>query len=122
MSNTLAAAIAWIGLLLHLAAGVAAMRSGAPRPLVPLLNLLTALCILGYWGSRWVGYLTRGVTWYASDQLLPLYALVVAILAAVTLSGRASLTTLHWVLFGIHALALAGAALFLSAFRVNRLF
>jgi hypothetical protein len=116
------AVIAWIALGLHIGAGFVALRSGRPRPVVPLLNLTSALCVLAYWGYRWWGYLFRGVTWYASDQLIPLYALLVCVLALVTLSGRPPAVALNWIVFLFHTVVLVAALLFIKFFRLNRLF
>ncbi|HSE68698.1 MAG TPA: hypothetical protein VLB12_17025 [Gemmatimonadales bacterium] len=122
MSDFGVAAIAWIALGLHIGVGVVALRNGRPRPLVPILNLTSALCVLAYWGHRWWGYLFRGVTWYASDQLIPLYALLVCVLALVTLSGRHPAVALNWIVFLFHTVVLVAAVLFLKFFRLNRLF
>jgi hypothetical protein len=78
--------------------------------------------VLAYWGRRWFGYLFRGITWYATDQLIPLCALLVFILAILTLSGRYNGVGLHWVIFVITTLVLLAAALFFSFFRMTRLF
>ena len=42
------------------------------QPLLPMLNLAVAACVLAYWAHKWYGYLTRDITWYASDQAIPL--------------------------------------------------
>ncbi len=101
--------------------GVMALRSGGSRSLVPVLNLITASCVLAYWANKWFSYLFRGITWYATDQLVPLYAIMVCVLAAVTLTGRHPAVVLNWLVFSIHLVVLIGAALFLTFFRMNRL-
>ena len=121
MNNFAIAAIAWIGLAAHVVVGVMALRSGGSRPLVPLLNLITASCVLAYWANKWFSYLFRGITWYATDQLVPLYAILVCALSLLTLTGRQIPGALTWLVFGIHLVVLMAAALFLTFFRMNRL-
>ena len=122
MSDLLIATVAWIALGLHIVVGVATLRSGGWRPFLPLLNLTMAAGIVAYWASRWYGYLFQGVTWYASDQIVPLYALVVCALAVMSLSGRHQAVTLDWVIFAIHTVVVIGAVLFVTFFRMGRLF
>jgi hypothetical protein len=122
MSNTMTAAIAWLGLVLHLAAGIAASRSRHALLILGAVNLLTALGVLAYWGVRWYGYLFRAISWSATDQLFPLYALVVAVLAALVLTGRLSSPLPLWIVFSLDALVFLAAALFLTFFRMTRLF
>ena len=119
MSNLVIAAIAWVGLGLHLIVGILALRSAASRQLVPALNLITAACVILYWVHRWFGYLSRGITWYASDQLIPLYAIFVCVLAGGTLASRYSAATLNWLVFAVHAVVLVGAVLFVTFFRMK---
>ena len=119
MSNTVIAALAWIGLAAHLIVGVLALRSNAGRQLVPLLNLAIATSIVLYCAQRWYGYLVRGVTWYTADQLLPIYGLAVGGLAAATLTGRASAMPAHWLLFVVHTFVFICAALFLTFFKMK---
>ena len=119
MSKLAIAALAWCGLGLHLLVGVLALRSAGPRQLVPAVNLLTAACVIAYWGQRWYGYLFRGITWYASDQVLPLYAILVCVLAAATLTGRFTAVTLNWIAFAVHAAVFVAAVLFVSLFRMK---
>ena len=131
ITRSVPATIACIGVAAHLVVGVMALRrpaglSAPPLlPLVPLLNLAVAVCVLGYWAHDWYGYLMRGVTWYASDQLVPLYAAVVAVLSALALAGRYDGRLAHgfqWFVFAVDALVLVAAALFLTFARFNRLF
>jgi hypothetical protein len=128
------AILAWIGVAAHLVVGVVALRRSTALatdpllpslPLVPLLNVAVAACVLAYWAHAWYGYMARGVTWYASDQLVPLYATAVAIVGGLALAGRYDGRLAHgfqWVVFAIDALALVGAALYLTFMRFNRLF
>jgi hypothetical protein len=125
ITRSLPAVLAWAGLTVHLVVGVVALRRPTAQPahrLLPLLNLAMALCVLAYWVRVWYGYLTRGVTWYVSDQLVPLYAIAVAILSGVALAGWYDGRAAHWVVFAVDTLALAAAALYLTFMRFNRLF
>jgi hypothetical protein len=121
MSNAAMIAVAWLALAVQLLVGIVARQRGA-IPLIPLLNLAAALGVLAYWGQRWYKYLFQGVIWYATDQLIPLYAILVCILAVLTLSGRYPGVLLNWLVYGVDTLVLLAAALFFSFFRINRLF
>jgi len=122
MSDATAIAIAWLALAAHAAVAIAVRRRVTDLPLVLLVNLAAALCVLAYWGQRWYGYIAKGVTWYVSDQMLPLYAVLVCLLSGATLLGGYHGTLPHWVIFGIDALVLLAAALFFTFFKLNRLF
>lgn len=50
------------------------------------------------------------------------YALVVCALAVMSLSGRHHAVTLDWVVFVIHSVVVIGAVLFVTFFRMGRLF
>ncbi len=117
MSNIVLQLLAWGVFAAHLAVGITARRRTGGIPLVPLLNLLVGLCVVMYWAQRWVGFATRGVQWYWSDQLFPLYALAVCIISALGLAGRLGATWPHWTVFGVHTLVLLAFALFASLFR-----
>ena len=119
MSNFVVAAIAWVGLAVHVIVGILALRSVGSRQLVPALNLIVAACVIVYWAQRWFGYLFRGITWYASDQLIPLYAILVFLLAGGTLAGRFSAAPLNWLVFTLHVLVFVGAVLFVTFFRMK---
>jgi hypothetical protein len=110
---------AWIGLVAHVAVGLLAPRRPA---LLPLLNLAVAVCVLGYWAREWYFFLARGVTWYGSDQLIPLYALAVAVVSWLALAGRYDGRALHWIAFTVDALVLAVAVLYFTFVRFDRLF
>src|SRR5690349_7151881 len=117
IARNVPAILAWIGLIAHVVVGVVALRRSvapAAHRLVPLLNLVLALCVLAYWMRKWYGYATRGVTWYASDQLVPLYAIAVAVLSGIALAGWYDGRLPHWVVFVIDALAFLAAALYLT--------
>lgn len=119
MSNGLVAALAWVGLGLHLLVGILVLRSAGPRQLVPALNLITAACVVAYWVHRWFGYLFRGITWYASDQLIPLYAILVCVLAGGSLASRYSSASMNWLVFALHTIVFVGAVLFVTLFRMK---
>ena len=130
------AVIAWIGIAAHLAVGgvgIATRRTAGPLvhplpspwPLLPLLNLAVVACVLAYWAREWYSYLARGITWYASDQAVPLYAACVAVAAGLALVGRFDGRvgqSIQWIAFGVDAFVLAGAAFYLTFMRINRLF
>jgi len=127
------AIFAWVGVAGHLLVGGAGVVSRRPAALsahslpwlMPVLNLTVAACVLAYWARAWYGYAARGVTWYASDQAVPLYAAVVAIAAGLTLVGRFNgrmAHTIQWLAFGVDALVLIAAALYLTFMRIDRLF
>lgn len=120
MTDTVVATLVWIALALHIVVLIVTLRSAGSRPLVPLLNLAVALSVLGYWVSRWYSYVFQGVTWSASDQIIPLYALLVCALSLLSLSGRYQ--ALNWIAFGIHSVVILGAVLFVTFFRMDRLF
>jgi hypothetical protein len=119
VTNRLLATLAWMAVALHMVVGVATLRSGGWRLWLPLLNLTAAVCVLAYWACRWYGYLFQGVTWYASDQAFPLYAVLVCALAVVSLSGRYQLVTLNLVVFVIHSVVAIGAVLFVTFFEMR---
>ncbi len=122
MSNARLAGLAWLALTAQLLVGAAVVSHKASVSRIALLNLAAGTVVLLYWGSRWIGYMFRGTTWYAMDQLLPVCALVVCLLAALTLAGRYQGVIAHWMIFGSTTLALLAAALCFSFFRMTRLF
>ncbi|HTL05921.1 MAG TPA: hypothetical protein VL241_09250 [Gemmatimonadales bacterium] len=122
MSDATLRALAWSGFMIQVLAGAAVLRHKAPGSLLVVLNLVMAGAVLVYWGQRWFGYLFRGITWYATDQLIPAYALLVCLLAVLTLLGRSQFGGIHGWIFGLNTLILLAAALFFSFFRMTRLF
>jgi hypothetical protein len=120
-NNTVLGVVVWLLLAIHLVVGVIVWRQKGSVTLLPVVNLAVAASVLAYWGQRWFGYLFRGITWYASDQLIPAYALVVAVVSILALSGRYSGTLFHWVVFGVDTLVVVAAVLFVTFFRMNRL-
>jgi hypothetical protein len=122
------ATLAWIGVAAHLVVGVLVLRRSAAvssHPLLPLLNFAVAVCVLAYWAHAWYGYAARGITWYASDQVAPLYAAVIAAASGLALAGRYHGRLSHWiqwVAFAVDALTFTGAAFYLTFVRFDRLF
>lgn len=122
MSDSILRALAWSAFIIQVLMGVAVVRHKASSSLLVVLNLMAAGAVLVYWARRWFGYLFRGVTWYATDQLIPAYALLVCILGVLTILGRYQGGGIHWWIFGLNTLVLLAAALFFSFFRMSRLF
>jgi hypothetical protein len=54
--------------------------------------------------------------------LIPIYAILVCILTAVTLSGKYPAAALDWIVLVVDGVAILGAASFLTFFRMNRMF
>ncbi len=121
MKDVVPVRIVWFGLAAHVAVLVLVRRRSSDAPVVAMLNLAVALCVLAYWVQKWYSYIVHNITWYYTDQLVPLYAILVCILSAVTLSTRHTLTIPHWVVFSIDAFVLVGAALFFATFRMTKL-
>jgi len=119
MSNFAIAVIAWVGLALHLVVGIMAIRTAGARPLVSAVNLITAASVLAYWVYRWYGYLFRGITWYATDKLIPLYSIFVCVLAGGALARQFSAVALNWLVLTFHAVVFVGAVLFVTFFRMK---
>ncbi len=121
MSNAVLIAFTWSAFALHVLLGVAAYHRWSTLPLLPLLNLAVALCVLAFWLPKWYSYVSQSITWYASDQLLPLVALLIGVMSVSTLSGRYVGAVPHWIVFAFDASVLLAAALFFSLFRMDRL-
>jgi hypothetical protein len=122
MSDPTLRFLAWLAVAIHLLVGAAVLRHKVSVSLLAVLNLVAGALVLVYWGRRWFGYLFHGITWYATDQLIPAYALVICLLAVLTLLGRYQGVGVHWFIFSLNALVLLAAALFFSFFRMTRLF
>ena len=121
MSNAALIAFTWSAFALHLLVGVVAQRRWTGFPLLPVVNLAVALCVIAYWAPKWYNLLNKGLDWYASDLWMPLYAVLVTLIATLTLTGRYGGTAPHWIVFAIDTLVLLAAALFFSMFRMDRL-
>ncbi|MEO7355661.1 MAG: hypothetical protein ABIZ70_15040 [Gemmatimonadales bacterium] len=121
LGNTTISALAWIALALHLLIGASVLRHRGPPSQLAWLNFAVAAAVLLYWGTKWYSYLFRGITWYLSDQWLPALAIVVCIVAALTIAGRYQGSAFHWLVFVVDTIVLIGAALFLTFFRMTRL-
>ncbi len=111
----------WLALASQILVGVAVATRKAPASALVVLNLVAAAAVVVYWGWQWFGYLFRGITWYGTDQLLPAYALGVVVLALFTLFGRIEAVGVHRLIFGLHTLVLVLAAIFVSSFKITRL-
>ncbi len=121
-NNLFATLLSWLGLLVHLVVGFLVLRRlGSPR-LLPLLNLMIAGAVLVYWIRQWYDYLFGGILWYATDQLMPLYALIVVVVASLSLAGRYQGTVFHWVVFGVDTTVFIVAVYLATFLRFNRLF
>ncbi len=106
---------------LHLVVGVMVSTRRTQLPLLPLLNLAVAVCIVGYWVPLWYAYATRGIIWYANDQLVPLYAFMVCLLSGLALAGRYRGSVPHWIVFGVDAAVLVVASLYFMTGSIKRL-
>ena len=113
--------VVWIAFVVHLLVGGLALRRTSGVGLLPLLNLATAGCVLAYWMTRWYSYIFHGIIWYATDQLMPLYALLVCVLSVLALTGRYDGTWPHWIAFVVHTLVLVAALFFFTFVRFNRM-
>ncbi len=121
MSNTLLLCFSWIAVAVHLIVGLSTVRRWSDLPLLPLLNGFAAVCLLLYCMQKWYSHIVHDIRWYASDQLLPLYALCLCVLTGLALSGRYQGQWLHWAVFAVDLVVLVGAALFFTFFRMDRL-
>jgi hypothetical protein len=121
ITDTVLTIAVWSGFALHLIAGVAVYRKWTTAPVIPILNLLVSLGVLAWWAQRWYGYLFRGITWYATDQLAPACAFAACIVAGFALWGRYPNVAANWVILVIDGLVLLAAGLFFAFFRMNRL-
>ncbi len=121
MNNALLIATSWLAVTLHLVVAVLVLRRMSELPLVPLMNLAVAGCVLLYWMRQWYGYLFRGITWYVADQWLPLCALCVCVLCVFTLAGKYRGALPHAIIFGIDTAVLLAAAIFFTVFRMDRM-
>ncbi|MEP6781511.1 MAG: hypothetical protein ABJC26_16555 [Gemmatimonadaceae bacterium] len=108
-------------LLAHIIVGGAVGRRMTTLSLLPGLDLILGLALLGYWVQRWFGAATHGYKLYLTDQLFPLYGLIVCVVSLMTMTGRISSLVPAWIMFAIHALVLIAATLFMMTFKMNRL-
>ena len=118
----MASLVVWLFLATHLIVGVITWRYHSALRNLPWLNLVTAGVVVAYWMKRWYDVLVNGILWYGKDQLLPAYALVVCIISLLALTRRVTLVPLHWTFFALHLIVLIGAAVFMTTFKMNRLF
>ncbi len=122
MSDAAIVVLVWSAIAMHLAVAVAVRSRRSDLTLLPILNLVVALCVLGYWIPRWYSYVTKGIIWYATDQLVPLYAIMVCVLSGFALAGRYRGTVPHWIVFGVDSAVLIAFAIFMITFKLKRLF
>lgn len=121
VSDSIIRVLIWFAVIAHLTAGVLSWRRGSALPLLPLINLAVAACVVVYWMVRWYGVIARGILWYATDQLLPLYALAVCLFSGLALAGKVVAAPVHWVIFCLQFLVLIAAALFFTFFKITRM-
>ena len=121
MSNSSIRVLVWSAVVAHLTVGVLSWRRASALPLLPLINLAVAGCVLAYWIVKWYAVITRGIIWYANDQLVPLYALAVCIFSGLALGGKVVAQPVHWVIFCLQLLVLIGAAYFFTVFKMTRM-
>lgn len=112
----------WLTVAIHAAVGLITWRRPGGPPLVPLVNLAIGAAILVYWVQEWYGYLTQGIHWYWIDQLVPLYAIVIVILAFLALSGRYPGTILNRVIFGVDGVVILAFGLLIPFLKFDRMF
>lgn len=122
MTNTQFTLLAWFALLAHIVVGIVAWRRLSEVPLVPALNLVVALCVIGYAVTQWYGNAFRGVQWNWEDQAVPVYGVVMLCVAGLALAGRLTASWPNVFVFVVDAFVSVGAVVFVSTFRVNRLF
>lgn len=122
VSNATIALLARLAAIAHVSIGILAWRRGSAMPLVPVLNLAVASCVILYSIQKWIAVFSKGIIWYASDQLLPAYAAAVCLVSMLALTGRATWSCLHYTVFAVHTIVTIAAALFFTFFRMNKLF
>lgn len=111
-----------LALAAHLLAGVLALRKVAALAPLVMVNLAIGLALLSYWIGEWYGYIFNGIQWHATDQLLPLYALLICVFSALYFAGKNIGAVWHWSVFGIDLLAVFAAVLFFIFFKIDKLF
>ena len=122
MSDSTIAVLVWVAIAVHIAIGALVKWGRTDRPLLAILNLTVALCVLGYWIPRWYSYLADDITWYATDQLVPLYAILVCALSGLALTGRYRAMLPQWIVFTLDLIVLVAFAIFMMTFSLKRLF
>ena len=122
MSNSAVLTMAWSAFALHALVAWVVLRRITDLPLVHWLNCATALAVLAYWVPRWYSYAFEGISWYASDQLIPLYAIIVFAISVAALAFTYKSMVFPWLFFCINGLVALAAALFFTFFRLDKLF
>ena len=121
MSDSVIRVLVYLVVVAHLFIGTLAWRRGSALPLIPLVNLPVAACVVAYALKRWYGVIAHGIIWYGTDQLLPLYALAVCIFSALALFGKVGGAPVHWIIFAVQLTVLIAAALFFTFFKMTRM-
>ena len=120
MGNVALAVLTWVGVLMHLAVGVAIYRRLTTIVLMPWLNLVVAFSVVIYWARKWYSYVVHDIVWHGTDQLLPAAELLVVLLSVFSITGRYSGVWPAWMVFIVHTVVITGAACFFSFVRFNR--
>ncbi|MEX0958386.1 MAG: hypothetical protein WDZ63_03775 [Burkholderiales bacterium] len=115
-------ALLWIAFAVHAAVAFLVYRKWLGFPLLVGVNALVGTAVVLYWMQNWYAYAFKGINWYWTDQLFPLYAICVLIVSLLFFAGRNIGNALHVTVFGFHVIALLAVALFFSFFRLDRLF
>ena len=63
MSDAAIIVLVWFAIVAHVAVAYAVRMRRSDLPLLPMLNLLVAMCVLGYWIPRWYSYVAKGIIW-----------------------------------------------------------
>ncbi len=121
MSNFAIAALVWLALAAHIMVGIAVWRRWTTLPLVPMLNFVMAFGVVIYWVQRWIGAYVKHYKLYATDQLLPLYAILVCLVSALSVAGKLSTTVPNWIVFALQAAVTLAAVVFVMNFKITRL-
>ena len=120
MSNAAVFALAWVTVIVHVAVGSSPGRDLQQFPLIPLVNLAVAACVLLYWGRRWYSDLFNGIAWYGTDQLVARYAVALCALSAGAIAGLIAGTKAHRLVPAVNGLTCVATVLCVSRFPIKR--
>lgn len=120
MSNAAVLALAWVTVIVHVAVGSSPGRDLQQFPLIPLVNLAVAACVLLYWGRRWYSYPFNGIAWYGTDQRVALYAVALCALSEGAIAGLIAGTKAHRLVLAVNGLTCVATALCVSRFPIKR--
>lgn len=115
-------ALLWIAFAVHAAIAFLVYRKLQGFPLLVGVNALIGTGVVLYWMRNWYAYAVKGINWYWTDQLFPLYAVCVLIVSLLFFAGKNLGNVVHWLIFSLHVLIIFAAALFFSFFKLDRLF